>query len=99
MEAYRSVHEANYSCIAENGVTNFISTPEFASIELIVQGTAKSFKIENDRSTNSLKYGLIVSSYSYNMHLIFYIYSPTHCGHSADEHSPGTGGRDCDTAV
>lgn len=41
MEAYRSVHEANYSCIAENGVTNFISTPEFASIELIVQGTAK----------------------------------------------------------
>lgn len=37
-EAYRSEHEANYTCIAENGVPNFISTPESATVELIVQG-------------------------------------------------------------
>ena len=38
-DAYRSQHEATYTCIAENGVPNFISTNESVSIELIVQGT------------------------------------------------------------
>ena len=34
----RTLHEANYTCMAVNGVENFIGTPEKPNTELIVQG-------------------------------------------------------------
>ncbi len=37
----RSLHEANYTCVATNGVENFIGTSEQAITELIVQGDTK----------------------------------------------------------
>lgn len=37
--AARSDHEANFTCMGENGVDNYIMSPEFATTELIVQGT------------------------------------------------------------
>lgn len=38
----RSDHEANYTCVAENGVDNYISTPETATTQLFVQGIMTS---------------------------------------------------------
>ena len=36
----RDSNEANYTCRAQNGIQNFIGTPQQATVELIVQGNA-----------------------------------------------------------
>ena len=40
MDSNRSLHESNYTCVGFNGISNYISSVENMTTELLVQGKA-----------------------------------------------------------